>query len=628
MNSELLAPYLTTTAAVQGTALVLFGLVLAALSRSRNLQELRWWSGSWFALALFHLGDAVVLLREATHDQGSWLLLRALIQVAGWAHLVLFAGGSLRFFRGSASTRSILCASGAGAVIAVVLVLAIVGREPLFGAFARGGLRAAIASVLFLGTAVMVSRSRSPRRSLANQVFFVFLVLYGLEQAHYAIVLGGAWLGGWPITDPLLFRLVDLLLQVGLGLGMVMLVTDRLRTQSQRNAEAVMKAEEELRQTHRIEAVTTLAGGIAHDYNNILTAIVGYADLVDDDLPDGSSAKGDLEAIRSAVRRASILTQELLSFSRRQELKPERVDLHENLDRMRRAIDRSLGSAIGLQVEVGKGVGEIFVDPAYFELLMVNLAINAKEAMPDGGTMAVRVFTEDVVEGDVASGLRMKPGPAVILEVTDTGRGMDEVTRARIFEPFFTTKGEPRSAPDGLAPGMGLSACYGFVRQSGGDVVVLSRENEGTTFRIYFPSAERQQEPAIRPARTHGSETILLVEDEEPVREAVVRTLGGRGYEVLVAENGVDALMLAEGYPDRIDLLVTDVVMPRMSGQALSRALESMQSGVQTLFISGYTADEMRERGIWVPDRLITKPFTGDQLANEVRHVLDGEPVE
>jgi PAS domain S-box-containing protein len=386
--------------------------------------------------------------------------------------------------------------------------------------------------------------------------------------------------------------------------------------------QALRESQEQLRRAQKMEALGRFAGGIAHDFNNLLTGILGYCDLALADLPAGAPEREDFEAIRLAARRAASLTGQILSFSRGQVVQPVPLDLNAVLGGLGPMLARMIGAHVRLAVAGAADLGAVLADRGQVEQVVVNLALNARDAMPDGGTLSVATRNVPVEAHDPAHP-GVGEGDWVVLELTDTGVGMDADTQARIFEPFFTTKER------GKGTGLGLATVYGIVRQAGGAVVVRSAPGQGSTFTLYFPraagapEARRVEEPPPAEVRG-GDETVLLVEDEDAVRSIARETLLRRGYRVLLAADGAAALALARDHEAPIDLLLTDVVMPGMHGRALAEALQRDRPALRVLFMSGYTEDEVLHRGISA-DALafIAKPFTPDALAARVREVLD-----
>jgi signal transduction histidine kinase len=382
------------------------------------------------------------------------------------------------------------------------------------------------------------------------------------------------------------------------------------------------RLEDEVRQMQKIEAIGRLAGGVAHDFNNLLTAINGFADLVLERLDPADPAHGEVREIRRAGERASDLTRQLLAFGRRQVLAPQVLDLGALVRGMQPMLRRLIGEDVELVAFIADDPALVRADPGQLEQVVLNLAINARDAMPTGGRLTIEV-QPIAFDGPVAERhLGLEAGRYVQLAVTDTGVGMDDVTRAHVFEPFFTTK------PPGQGTGLGLSTVWGIVRQSGGQVWFYSEPGVGTAFKLYFPLVSEFVAPVAAPpaprAPTGGSETILVVEDEEAVRGVVVRQLARLGYTALVAPNAEAARRLAVTHAGPIDLLLTDVVMPGIGGPTLARELQEARPGLPVLFVSGYTDDTIVKHGVLEPGvQFLQKPFTADALGRRVREVLD-----
>ncbi len=382
------------------------------------------------------------------------------------------------------------------------------------------------------------------------------------------------------------------------------------------------RLEEQLLQSQKMEAVGQLAGGVAHDFNNILTAIVGYTDLLAAELASNVRQLEDLEEIRKAARRAAALTRQLLAFSRKQVLEPRIIDVNAvvlNLDKMLRSL---ISENIELKTDLADNLGAARADPNQIEQVIMNLAINARDAMPDGGTVTIE--TGNVTLDDAYAGQHVSviPGEYVMLAVSDTGCGMDAKTQSRIFEPFFTTK------PAGRGTGLGLSTVYGIVKQTGGNIWLYSEPGKGTTFKIYLPAIAALPEdigkvaPAEAPRR--GAGTVLVVEDDEQLRRLTHRALDAQGYTVLVADRGGTALDIARRHKGEIDLLLTDVIMPDTNGRKLAETIQAARPGMRVLYMSGYPDGAIASHGMLEPGvAYLAKPFTTEAITRRVREVLE-----
>ncbi len=380
--------------------------------------------------------------------------------------------------------------------------------------------------------------------------------------------------------------------------------------------------EEQLRQAQKMEAIGRLAGGIAHDFNNLLTVINGYSDLAMRKLQTNDPLRRNIEEIKKAGDRAASLTSQLLAFSRRQVLQAKVFDLNVVVSEMEKMLRRLIGEDIELQTVLDGELGNLNADPGQIEQVIMNLAVNARDAMPQGGKLIIETRKVDLDEEYARQHRAILPGAYVMLVVSDTGAGMDEQTLTRIFDPFFTTK------ELGRGTGLGLSTVYGIVKQSGGNIWVDSEIGRGTTFKVYFPrldeSAHEYKRASESEAGLQGHEIILLTEDEENVRSLTQEILKSYGYRVLVAANSREALSLCENLKEPIDLLVTDVVMPEMSGRQLADCLTQSRPDLKVLFMSGYTDEAIMQHRVLESERhFLQKPFTSIALARKVREVLD-----
>ena len=426
----------------------------------------------------------------------------------------------------------------------------------------------------------------------------------------------GASVGGLLATGQLAIG-VTLGAMVILALGLLGATVDRWLRQRAELAER-------RQQSQKLEAIGQLAGGIAHDFNNLLTAILGNAAFVLASTPVDDPRHADIREIERAATRAAELTHQLLAFGRKQVLKPTPLDLNATLAHTMRMLTRLVGEHIEITVVPDPALWDVQADPAQLEQVIVNLVVNARDAMPEGGKLTIETQNVTLQPGPTSQHIGAPAGDYVLIAFTDTGIGMDPATQDRIFEPFFTTKGL------GKGTGLGLATVYGIVRQSGGSISVYSEPHRGSTFKVYLPRlAEpvRDASESAAPAAvsTGGTETVLVVEDEEAVRQLAARTLFVRGYTPLVAHTGEEALRLSEQHPGPIHLLLTDVVLPRMNGSRLAETLLATRPDLRVLYMSGFTETAIVHHGVLQPGTdFIQKPFTPHALAVKLRDVLAG----
>ena len=380
--------------------------------------------------------------------------------------------------------------------------------------------------------------------------------------------------------------------------------------------------EEELAQSRKMDAIGQLAGGVAHDFNNLLTVIMSYSSLLLGDIETTDPRRQDVQEISDAAERAAALTGQLLAFSRKQVMHTRPISINGVITGVEKMLRRLIGEDIELVTSLGDSLHLVNADPGQLEQVIINLAVNARDAMPNGGKLSIATSNASVPPDSRRNGGAKSENGHVMLSVTDTGIGMTRETQQRVFEPFFTTKEQ------GKGTGLGLATVYGIVTQSGGEVHLHSQPNKGTTFRLFFPALATAAESTPAMAETsavpRGDETVLIVEDDAALRALAARVLEASGYKVLLARNGVEALALCAGYDGKIDLVASDVVMPEMSGRPLVEKLAETRAETKVLFMSGYTDDDVMRRGV-LDGRtaFLQKPFTATQFATKVRDVLD-----
>jgi nitrogen-specific signal transduction histidine kinase/ActR/RegA family two-component response regulator len=394
-------------------------------------------------------------------------------------------------------------------------------------------------------------------------------------------------------------------------------ITERRQTQ-----EALRKSEEQLRQWQKVEAIGRLAGGVAHDFNNLLMTIKGCSELLLNAFDRRDPRREEVEEILKAADRATSLTRQLLAFGRRQVLQPQLLDMNSIVMNMDKMLRRLIGEDVQLITSLDPELWPVKVDPGMIEQVIMNLVVNSRDALPNGGKLTIE--TANVVHDEeyASAHISVKPGYYVMLAVSDNGCGMDKEVQSHLFEPFFTTKEKGRGS------GLGLSTVYGIIKQSGGNIWAYSEPSLGTTFKIYLPRVEKSAKvykPKARPSTAPGgTETILLVEDEEAVRTMVSRILQNKGYTVLEARQGVEAIEICERYHDSIHLMVTDVIMPQMSGRELAERLAPLLPDMKVLYMSGYPDNTIVQHGVLeAGTAFLQKPFTLNALELKVREVLD-----
>lgn len=400
-----------------------------------------------------------------------------------------------------------------------------------------------------------------------------------------------------------------------------------LETTREREAGAQLRGtEHQLRQSQKMEAVGLLAGGVAHDFNNLLSVILCYGELALSRSEMEQPLRADIQEMIRAASRAAELTRQLLMFSRQQVQAPKILDLNDALTGMEKMLRRILGADVDLVVRPEATLSRVRVDPSSLEQVIMNLVVNARDAMPTGGKLTIESADVFLDEEYAKLHLGVTPGQHVMLAISDTGKGIDKVTQGRVFEPFFTTKEK------GKGTGLGLSTVFNIVKQSGGSIWLYSEPGQGATFKIFLPSVDRPKDsvfpPLATPQVTQGNETILLIEDDDQVRVVTGGILRGNGYHVIEGRDAADAMRSAESHDAAIDLLLTDVIMPQLSGPELAKRLAPARPNMKVLFMSGYTDGSIARHGL-LEDTMsfLAKPITVASLTAKVREVLDSPPV-
>ncbi len=581
------------------------------------------WSLSWICFALFLTGGVVVLLTGGgvNNPHPYRLAISTIALTAGYWQGVWLVSGSVAMVRGERVSRRVLGWTLALTTLALAGFVFMTASET--SAFlARVELRQLGAGVSFLLAGLIIVSNQQPLSRLGRRVMGAAFLAYGCSQIYrlwFTLQLEGN-LQGDTLLSILLLEPFDLVWQVGMGLGMVIWLLNEERTRALSASEKLRLTQQELVQSQKMEAMGRLAGGVAHDFNNLLTVIRGHNELLASELgPDQGLAVHSRE-IEKAAERAARLTRQLLVFSRRQVVPSRVVDLNEVVQNSTSILQHLIGEDIQLEVLLERPLGRVKADAGQLEQVILNLAINARDAMAGDGRLLVETSNWHLRTQWNARNASLPPGQYVRVQVSDSGHGMGSETLEHIFEPFFTTK------KNGRGTGLGLSVAYGIVRQCGGAIWADSELLAGTTFSICFPRVQEEEslaEAAVVEKSVCGSGTVLVVEDEAPLRRLAVSSLQKQGYRVLEAENPNEALRISRD--EKIDLLLTDVVMPGMSGEKLADRMLEQRPDLTILFMSGYPDDAVPLRDLRGNGRVfLQKPFTLEKLAFEVAQALNG----
>ncbi len=598
---------------------ILLAFVLYQFYRNYGRRYLLYWAMSWTALSVRH---AVGMFSNwgATHlpptdpiriAASAISLTAALLQV-----LWLLEGAYELQVAESLSTRTrkilLLTALFIGPMLMAISTPMATGPRIIF----RMGLHSLILGIAFVGAAAAIAMHGGWRKEVGRRIISVAFLLYGIQRLMgFILTLSMVYptlraVGGFLATRLLFLELLDFFLHTMMGLGMVIWFLEAERKK-------LLEAEEKMRQSQKLEAVGRLAGGVAHDFNNILTVILGYSELLSMQLSDGDRSK-DAREIHRAAERASSLTNQLLAFSRKQVFQPRVLNLNEVVTGMDGLLRKLIPESIELSINLGQDIHNVKADPSQMSQVLMNLVLNARDAMPDGGHLTVGTTNAFRPHGVPFDSVSHGAGGSVVLSVADTGVGMDEETKSKIFDPFFTTK------KLGEGTGLGLSTVYGIVKQNGGHIEIQGEPGKGSCFEVLLPAVDLPaDESETKPSTdVRGGETVLLVEDDRGVREYLHGALESMGYVVLEASNADEAMRLSREHQGALDLLVTDVVMPKLNGKQLAEKLRDSRMDLRIIFVSGHT--ERKELGVILNsnDSFLQKPFTGEDLARRIRESL------
>jgi signal transduction histidine kinase len=618
--TETLTLYTVYLVQMAGT-LFLAGL-LARFCRAYGHSYLGEWARSFLTLFVYVTGGLLAFTWTRAYDPQHPIRLSVTIVtlVAGYTQIVFLLFGTYAAARGRpVAERARNPILGGCIVLAAVLALLFTAEPAQIAEryFTRIGLRSGAAGAAYLVAGIWLARDGGWRRGSGRSIVIGSFLLYGTEQLNYFVINTLEFLGVHQFgQEVILLGFVDFVLQFAMGLGMVIWLLEDEGDEVRRTAAALRRSEERARRSQRLGSVGQLAGGLAHDFNNLLTVITGRGQRLLDRFDEGSEGWQDARHIDEAADRGAVMVKQLLAFSRKQVLAPQHVQANEVVHNVRGMLQRSIGEEIEFVCELAPDLEWTLVDPAQLEQVLVNLVLNARDAMPEGGVLTVSTSNVEVEWSDSDSLIGPAPGKHIELAVSDTGMGMDDDTRRHVFEPFYTTKDV------GKGSGLGMATAYGIVRQSGGSIVIDSELGAGTTVRVCLPrvrppaeapheaAGTRSDAASITPPEGAPQATILVVEDDPRIRELLTAVLQDNGYDVIVAEDGGAALGLVESNGATIDLLLTDIVMPEIGGPELADRLVAIHPDVRVVFMSGYSEEIVSSRLLTQERILLEKPFS------------------
>ncbi len=655
--TDLLPLYTSFLVQMAGTAFL--AVLLARFYRTHGHFYLGEWARSFLALFVYVAGGllAVVWTRGYHPQHPIRLVLSSVTLVAGYTQIVFLLFGTYAAARHRRVAERPRNAILAGCIVLGVVLALLFTAEPGQAAaryFVRIGVRSGAAGVAYLVAGIWLARDGGWRRGVGRSIVIGAFLMYGAQQVNYFIVNLLEFLDIRQFGEGLaLLGFVDFLLQFCMGLGLVVWLLEDEGEELRRTAAALRCSEERARRSQRLESVGQLAGGVAHDFNNLLTVIAGRGQRLMDRFDENSEDWRDVRQIDEAADRGAALVRQLLAFSRKQALAPQHVQANDVVRNVRGMLQSSIGEEIEFISELAADLEWTFVDPAQLEQVLVNLVLNARDAMPEGGTLTVST-SNVVAAGNGSDALTaLGPGGHIELTVSDTGVGMNEETLRRVFEPFYTTKDV------GEGSGLGMATAYGIVRQSGGSIGIDSRLGAGTTVHVYLPRVQPPVAPepvkpepveatpvdatrveaipveaepleagaalaetGVRAPDAGQQATILVVEDDQHIRELLTMVLEDSGYQVLIAADGRAALDVMEGNGRKIDLLLTDIVMPEIGGPELADRLLASNPGLRVVFMSGYSEEMISSRLVTQDRVLLEKPFSLPDLLAQVSATL------